>query len=139
MRLRIIILFFCLNTPVLMALEVDPAKNGATEILKRALSVLPEGTKRNKVNLAFLSDEVKGQQASQQIYEMLESGRFKGVLAIGGNNPAVTDKLMRSITKYLSADLSGVTLVIAGLDTTEKHVGEKLTKLGAKLYFLKSE
>ena len=44
--------------------------------------------------------------------------------------------LSHSFIQYLTSSLTGVNLVIAGIDTTDNTVGEKLRSLGAEVYFL---
>jgi hypothetical protein len=117
--------------------EKDPLKNGADEILKKSVEVLPDSRKHEKIQLAFLSEGLNGQEAAQRIYELLASGSFKGILAIGGPDPEVTDKLARTITTYLSSPLKGVTLIIAGNESTKNSVEAKLKSLGAEVYFIK--
>lgn len=117
--------------------EKDPAKNGAADILKKAVAVLPESRRSEKIRLAFLSQGINGQEASQRIYELLESGSFKGILAIGGPDPEVTDKLIRSVVAYLSSPLNEITLIIAGTEATKSAVEQKLKSLGAEVYFIK--
>ena len=132
--LPIIILFLSFQS---FSFEKNPLKNGADEILKKSVEVLPASRKHEKIQLAFLSEGINGQEAAQRIYELLESGTFKGILAIGGPDPEVTDKLVRTITTYLSSSLKGVTLIIAGNESTKDVVEAKLKSLGAEVYFIK--
>ncbi len=117
------------------AYVLAPVKNGTEVIMKQALAVLPE-SKRENVQLAYISEGANGPQSAQQIYELLETGSFKGVMVIGGHDPKVVDMLVRTVTSYLTQDISGVTLVIAGLNSTEQDISKKLKGLGAELYFI---
>lgn len=135
MRTFLLIISLLLSLSVKAELNTDPEHNGAKEILEKTISVLPK-EKKDKVNLAFISKGADGKGIAQSLYEKLETGQVKGVLAIGGPDNEVTDKVIRTITTYLSQDLSEVTLVIFGNKDTEAAVSNKLSSLGAKVYYV---
>jgi len=136
MRFIILLIGFVFSIHIFAA-ELNPAKNGASELLEKSIAILPESRKHEKITLAFLTDEVNGKEASQTVYEMLQSGSFKGILTIGGADPAIADKLVRTVTGSLNGNLKGVTLIIAGIASTPINVEEKLKSLGAEVYFIR--
>lgn len=72
------------------------------------------------------------------ISSLEENDRPRGYV-ISGKNPALVDSCMKFGTEVLTNDLSGIILVIGGLNNTEMSVGKKLRSLGAEVYFLTPE
>jgi len=114
--------------------ESDPAKNGANEIMKKVLAALPEN-ERKRVAFAFISPQSQTEQTSGQIANALNSGRFPGILAIGGPDAALNRKIVLSALGQVSK-VSGLKLVYVGAPKDRVAVEKEAQRIGAEFLFV---
>jgi hypothetical protein len=75
-------------------------------------------------------------QASGQIANALSSGRFAGILAIGGPDPSLNRTIALSALSQVSSKVNGLKLVYVGAAKDRGDVEKEAKRIGAAFLFV---